>query len=233
MGMQNKRLLFLLGGGPSSYRVYADDFVAAAGGPSARMAVLVQTVSGWEKYREDITRPWIDRGVAQFVPVAPAEDGTLNRRSALGALDSASGILICGGSTPIYHRLFASDPVAAVIREKYDAGIPVAGISAGALISLEVCPLARGETGSNEIQIVRGLGLAAGFVIGVHFTEWDNLPDMLEVMAKTRTPLGFGIDEPACVVCEDGLVTRTLGKSVYRIEMDDFDGRVHTVSAIG
>ncbi|MGD0749771.1 MAG: hypothetical protein ABSA23_00005, partial [Anaerolineales bacterium] len=101
----DKTFLFLLGGSQAAYKIYADEFVAAAGGRQAIIAVLAQTRSGWEKYQTEITRPWLDRGVAHFIPVTPYEAGRLDQTSALAALSSATGIFICGGNTPTNHQL--------------------------------------------------------------------------------------------------------------------------------
>lgn len=220
--------LFLLGGSPA-YPAYADEFTAAAGGKDARIAVLVQTRPGWEKYGSEISQPWQERGVTKITAVTPNEQGLLDVEAAVDALQRATGIFICGGKTPVYHRLYASEPLGAVIREKYAAGTPVAGVSAGALLSLEICQFTAEETGGTELEIARGLGLARGFAIGVHYSEWNSQVDVLEVMAKTRTPIAYGIDEPACLVCEDGLPARALGKSVWRIEMDNFEQKVNRV----
>jgi cyanophycinase len=229
--MANKTHLFLLGGTPA-YKVYADEFVAAAGGRNAVMVVLAQTRVGWERYKVEITQPWIDREVSRYVPVTPDEDGVLDKESASLVLQNATGILICGGNTPTYHKLFASEPLRSIIRQKHQAGVPVAGISAGALISLEICQLTPNETKEDELRIVQGLSLAQDFVIGVHFTEWTALPEVLEVMSKTKTKIGFGIDEPACVVCEDGKFARVLGQSVFQIDMTDFDKQAHRVTRL-
>lgn len=229
--MTGKTRLFLLGGTPA-HKVHTDEFVTAAGGRKAVMAVLAQTRVGWEKYKIEITQPWIERGVSQYIPVTPDESGILDKESASLALQNATGILICGGNTPLNHQLFASEPLRSIIRQKHLTGIPVAGISAGALIALETCQLTPDETGSNELQIVQGLSLTQGFVIGVHFTEWNALPEVLEVMSKTKTKIGFGIDEPACVVCEDGKFARALGKSVFQIEMTDFDKQIHQITRL-
>lgn len=226
-----KTRLFLLGGAPA-YKAYADEFVAAAGGHDAVMVVLSQTQAGWERHEIEITQPWLDRGVPRYIPVTPGEDGVLDKESACLVLQSATGILICGGNTPAYHQFFATEPLRSIIRRKYQTGTPIAGISAGALISLEICQLVPEETGSDELQIVQGLSLAGGFVIGVHFTEWNALPEVLEVMTKTKTEIGFGIDEPACVVCEDGKFARALGQSVFQIEMTDFDKQIHRVTRL-
>jgi cyanophycinase len=226
--MQNNTLLFLLGG-PGAYLVYADEFVASAGRQLAVMAVLAQSLAGWEKYKTGITRPWLERGVTHFIPIVADESGKLDQAFTLEAISKATGILICGGNTPTYHRLFATGPIRALIRERYHAGVSVAGISAGALVSMDICQLTPEETGQSELKLVQGLSLANGFVIGVHFTELNALPEVLEVMAKSETSIGYGIDEPACLLCENGRFIRALGKSVYRIEMTDFDKQAYQI----
>jgi len=46
-------------------------------------------------------------------------------------------------------------------------------------------------------------------------------------MKATRMQIGVGIDEPACVVCENGKIVSVLGKSVHRIEMTDFESTIY------
>lgn len=229
--MADKTRLFLLGA-PPAQQVYADEFVTAAGGRKAVMAVLAQTRVGWEQYSLGITQPWIDRGVSQYVPVTPDEHGVIDTESAALTVQLATGILICGGNRPLNYQLFACEPLRSIIRHKYQTGTPIAGISAGALIALEICPLTSQETGSSEVQIVPGLSLAQGFVIGVHFTEWNTLPEVLEVMSRTKTNTAYGIDEPACLVWEDGKFGRVLGQSVFQITMTNFDKRTHRVTRL-
>lgn len=218
-----KTQLFLLGGS-AAYEVYADDFVEAAGGCSATIAVLAQTRAGWEKHRVEITQPWLDRGVSCFTPIVPDDEiGVVDHKSALMVLSNATGVFISGGHTPTYHQLYVTDPIGAILRERHQDGIPIAGVSAGALISSEICQLTHDEAGAGDLRVVQGLCLVSGFVIGVHFSERNALADILTVMSKTRTEVGFGIDDSACVVCENGEFARVLGESVYRIEMSDFD----------
>jgi cyanophycinase len=223
--------LFLLGGSPA-YAVYGDEFVSAAGGAQAHIAVLVQTRAGWEKHQDEITQPWRERGVARFTVITPGPDGVLDQANAAAILRDATGIFIGGGHTPTYHRLFATEPMRTILRDKFYRGVPVAGISAGALIAMELCQLTPDETLKNESQIAPGLNLAGGFVIGVHYSERNALPEILEVMAMTQTRLGYGIDEPAGLLCENGSICRVLGKSVYQIEMSDFDNRVHRITPL-
>jgi cyanophycinase len=223
--------LFLLGGSPA-YAVYGDEFVSAAGGARAQIAALVQTRAGWEKHYDEITQPWRERGASRFTAITPGPDGELDQTNAAAILRDATGIFIGGGHTPTYHRLFATEPIRTLLRDKFYSGAPLAGISAGALIAMKLCQLTPDETLESETQIAPGLSLASGFAVGVHFSEWDALPEVLEVMAMTKTRIGYGIDEPACLVCENGNVSQVLGKTVYRIEMSDFDNRAYQINPI-
>jgi len=219
--MGRKTRLYLLGG-TLAYSIYAEDFIAASGGKSARVAALVETRDGWTKHQSEITTPWKQQGMTQYEVVVPNEAGILDVEKTSAVLKGATGIFIGGGHTPTYHKLFAAEPIRSIIREQYERGIPVAGVSAGALISMEKCQLTPDETGRDCTEIVEGLSLAQGFVVGVHFTEREALPEMLDTMKATRTRIGIGIDEPACIVCENGEIVQVLGKSAHRIEMTDF-----------
>lgn len=222
-------LLFLLGGN-AAFDVVADVFVPAAGGRDARIALLLQGGETWKKYVPGYVQPWEQRDASQYDIIVPGEDGILDIEKTSAVLHEATGIFIGGGHTPTYHRLYATEPVRSVIRERYQAGVPVAGVSAGALIALNVCQLTSDETGKDTLRIVTGLGLIDDLVIGVHFTELNALPEMLETMTRTRTRNGLGIDEPACAVFEDEEFKGTLGQSVYEIEMTGFEHKAYRMA---
>jgi cyanophycinase len=113
-----------------------------------------------------------------------------------------------------------------VIRERYQEGVPVAGLSAGALIAVEVCvflPKAEGD----PYRIVPGLGLSNDILVGVHFSDRQALPELLEAMAKAQTNTGWGIDGSACAVFENGSFKGVIGQSVYEITMEDVGTKKH------
>jgi cyanophycinase len=116
-----------------------------------------------------------------------------------------------------------------MIRERHQSGIPVAGCSAGALVALEHCVLAPNETDDSSVRVLDGLGLASGFVIGVHFTEQNRLPHVVRAMVHTQTETGWGLDEPTCAVFENGQFKGVLGQPVYEIEMTDFETKAYTI----
>jgi cyanophycinase len=223
------KLLFLIGGS-AAYDAVAEAFVPAAGGGDAKIAVLLQGGAGWEKHRSEYVEPWIQRGVSRYDPIAPDERGVLDVEAASALLCAATGIFIGGGHTPTYHRLYATEPMRSVIRERYRDGVPIAGVSAGALIALGKCVLTTDETGDHSLKVVAGLDLVRDIIVGVHFTERNDLSNVLEAMAQTRTKIAWGLDDPACAVFENAQFKGALGQSVYEIVMSDFEAKTYRIT---
>jgi cyanophycinase len=230
--MAVRNLLFLLGGGSSIFDMVAEEFVPAAGGSEATIALLLAGAAGWEDFLPEYTRPWTRRGVPRYEVIVPAANGALDLDAVSAKLRAATGIFIGGGDTTVYHRLYATEPIQGIIRECYQKGGPLAGLSAGALIVPEMCAIPPEDTGDASARIVTGLGLVSDLIVGVHFSEWNALPHVLEVMAETRTRVGLGIDEAACAVLEDGQLKRVLGQSVYKIVMADFEAKAYRVTEV-
>jgi cyanophycinase len=218
--------LFLLGG-DAVLDTVADEFVPAAGGREAVIALLMQGGSDWEKYVPRYAEPWARRGATCYYPIAPDESGELDLEDVSARLQQATGICIGGGHTPTYHRLYATEPLRSLIRERHQAGVPVAGLSAGALIALDVCVFDSDEIERDSPRVVPGLGLAHDLFVEVHFAEWNRLPDLLEAMVQAKMSVGWGIDESACMVVEEGQFRRVLGRSVYKVVMSDFESRAY------
>jgi cyanophycinase len=223
------RLVFLIGGS-DAYEAMTDEFLAAAGGHAARIALLLQGGERCAEYVPHYAAPWVRRGIARYQPVMPGPEGILNLARTQQTLQWATGIFVGGGDTPLYHRLYASEPVRAWIRERYEQGVPFAGVSAGAVLALERCVFLAEETPDRTLQVVRGLSLVRDVIIGVHFTEGNALPEMIEAMARTRTKKGLGIDDDACAVFDAGRFAGVLGQSVYEIEMQDFEQGVYSTA---
>ena len=226
--MTSHKLLFLLGGSEACDAVAAE-FIPAVGGCDAKIVVLAQSREGWEKHESEYVQPWTRRRASKYYPVVPDEQGVLDLDTVSARLREATGIFIWGGHTPTYHQLYATDPIRGVIRERYQEGIPIAGVSAGALIALEVCVLFP-EAEGDSYQILPGLGLVKEVMIGVHFSDRKALPELLEAMAKTQTKTGWGIDGSACAVFEDGSFKGVIGQSVYEIAMEGFGTKTHKMA---
>ncbi len=213
--MRSSRQLFLLGGS-SALETVADPFILAAGGNDAVVALLMQSGKGWEKYLSGYIEPWIKRGISHIWTVVPGKDGDLGPDAEVH-IASASGIFIEGGHTPTYHRLYAQGHTRSLIQQRHLSGVPVAGVSAGALIAPEICVLTSVENGEEVMRIEPGLNLVQDLVVGVHYSASIALPAILRAMEVTGISRGLGIDDAACAVFRDGYFAEALGQSVYWI----------------
>lgn len=220
--------LYLLGG-QAAYAPVVEHFVASAGGGDARIAVLL--IGGSPKSQQYLAQyrdPLLQQGAPSVLPIMRDANGSLDGDEALRALSEATGIFIGGGHTPTYLELYASGALRDVIQERSESGIPIGGLSAGALMLPQICAVPPEDTGNGEVTIAEGLGLIEGLVTGVHFSEWDALPHVLAAMATTQTEWALGLDEGGCAVLRDGEMYTTLGSGVHAIGMRDFDTREYS-----
>ncbi len=215
-----RKTLFLLSA-RSGFEAVAEEFVPAAGGPEASIALLLFSNNDkTPKYVAEYAEPWLRRGIARYDVVLPDVSGALDIEDAKRKIAAATGILIGGGTTERYRELFATEPVAQLIRDKYEQGVPIAGCSAGAMIMNDRCPH---YNDAEELDGFRpGLGLLRDIMIGVHFSERGVLKYLLAEMKLAGVRQGLGIDEPACAVFVDGKLDHTMGRAVHRIVVSDF-----------
>jgi cyanophycinase len=222
-----RKLVFLIGGS-DAYEAMTDAFLAPAGGRAAVIALLLQGGDRLYHYVPIYTAPWLRRGVTACHVVAPASDGALDMAGFCQVVQAATAIFIGGGHTPTYHRLYATGPAADQIRRRYEQGVPIAGVSAGALLAMQHCVFGQGP--DEAPRVVPGLGLVRDLIVRPHFTARQALPQMIEVMAQNRTRHGLGIDDAACAVFADGEFAGVLGQPVYEIEIEDFERRTYRIA---
>jgi len=144
--------VFLYGDVADSFEANSAWFVEAAGARDARIALLLMGGPSWERYVARYRDPWTRLGAAEVWPIVPMEGMTQLSAEALACLRSCTGIFIAGGDTRQYHRIYACPEVAAIVRERHEAGVPFGGASAGALIAPETCILwgSKVTTAANE-----------------------------------------------------------------------------------
>jgi len=209
------RLLFLFGGMPAMAALPA--FLAAAGDEDARIVVLAQSRTGWEQHPSSQNEPFITMladGRARLI--APEDTRPLDIQRACDDLRWATGIHITGGHTPTYQQLFAVEPIRSVIRECYLAGVPYAGLSAGALLAQDIYyAVMFNEDNEEEYMPLPGLGLLPNTLIEAHFTGEVRQKRLRRLMALCPPCRGIGIDEAACVVLRDESMVEVIGEHAY------------------
>jgi cyanophycinase len=224
------RSLFLFGDQHETFTETSRPFLAAAGGASARIAVFTTGGPAAAPYVDRITAPWLAQGVA-VVTLGLEEGGAPPSPPLVSALRECTAIFMCGGDTRAYQGLYVASPLCDVIRARYVAGVPFAGVSAGALLAAEVCAVWGGlvVTGTNEyyvcyrgyydeaeediqLRLAAGLGLIQDCVFEPHFSEHGGFPRLVAVMEQTTSTHGWGLDEPICWAIQDEQFVQVLGR---------------------
>ncbi len=221
--------LFLLGGDPSQ-KAASEAFIAKAGGADARLVLMLLNYQGWQDHLRFYVDNWLELGVKEYKIIMPNDDDIMDYDLVTTCLRDATGIFIGGGDTLKYHHYYATEPIRSILINRYKKGVPVAGCSAGALILPKIFLVSPNDTGNEQVVIGDGIGLINRQVIGVHFSEWNDIDNLIEGMVRTKTELGWGIDEEACAVFRNGKFEYGLGNSVYMIQMDDFINRRYRVT---
>jgi cyanophycinase len=205
-----KRSLFLLGG-TGALTAMTPEWLNRAGGNAARLVILA-CGPGWQTYMPIYTQLWRAQDV-QYV--GPDASGKLNLQAASIAIAQASAVFVAGGDTELYQAFYGIGPMRELLRQRYAAGIPYAGCSAGALLAMETCVLYPPD--SSDIRLLKGLGLLPSTLIGVHFSDDGGLSAFLPVIQAVPTNHIWGIDDDACALFENEVFLGGLGGSVHAL----------------
>ncbi|PLT44076.1 Type 1 glutamine amidotransferase-like domain-containing protein [Paenibacillus sp. FSL W8-1187] len=208
--------LFLFGGGPPFTPGLAGLFAELAGGAEAKISLLCLDRPGWLDYMPRYIGELEAKGLKRFryVPLP-----TVSVAVAVESVRSSTGIVIGGGDTSRYADCIVDTAIAQAVRERAESGVPVAGFSAGALISPERCLISPKDNEAAVLQDRAGLGLIRGMTIAVHFSQWREEEHLRAVAA--RYPDGvehYGVDEECGLYFRGGRLERTEGDGVFRLE---------------
>lgn len=186
---------------------------SGAGGP----LLLIAVADGEEEAREtaDSYRALFAALGApenRLLPLLLAPDRLLTAQEV--AACEPSGIFVCGGATPLYHRALCADlNWVAYLREHH---IPFGGTSAGAAIAAERAILGGwqspgdGEAARPILFQGAGEGLArltvrpgarlVPFAVDVHAGQWGTLTRLFHVARGGLVDEGWAIDEDTCLI---------------------------------
>ncbi|WP_019413975.1 Type 1 glutamine amidotransferase-like domain-containing protein [Paenisporosarcina sp. TG20] len=189
--MKNKHL-FLFGGSPPFGKHLGRKFADFCCNNKGKVAVLFLERDGWKEYMKKYTSVLETNGLVKFVylPLSP-----IPSKSTIEELVSCTGIVIGGGKTELYRDYIVDTDIGKHIKEMYEQGVPVAGFSAGALISPRNCVIPPIDTPKNKHLFLNGLGLISNCVISVHFTKWKEESNLKSALSKTKVSVGYGIDD--------------------------------------
>lgn len=195
------------------------EFVAAAGGPSARIAVIPTASSLGSEVVDVYDALFRAEGAADVVTVRPESREEAASPDLVDELGKASGIFMTGGNQLKLSSIICGTPVGDAILEAHQRGAVVGGTSAGASIQSSHM-LAFGVGGSTPkqrmTQMAAGLGLLPGTVIDQHFEQRNRYGRLMMIVAQSPQLLGLGIDEDTAAVVQDDVLS-VIGRGAVTI----------------
>ena len=195
------------------------EFVAASGGPQARIAVIPTASSLGEEIVEVYDALFRAEGAAEVATVRPESRAEAGDPDLVAELEKASGIFMTGGNQLKLSSILCGTPVGDAIVAAHERGAVVGGTSAGASIQSSHM-VAFGVGGSTPkqrmTQVAAGLGLVPGTVIDQHFEQRNRYGRLLMIVAQSPQLLGIGVDEDTAAIVHDG-VLRVAGRGAVTI----------------
>lgn len=205
-------------------------FIDLAGGNKAHIVVIPTASEKQAEMGQRYVKVFGKLGATsvEVLDVQQREDA--NADSTIEMLMAASGIFITGGAQPHLVALLAGTRAMECIRERNDAGVVVAGTSAGAsILPAHVMLGGTGLAGNSSdasarkhmVEVVAGFGLLKDIIVDQHFSQRGRIGRLLSVFAANPGLLSIGLDENTAVVIDREGMMEVLGGGMVTV----IDGR--------
>ena len=199
--------LMIIGGAEDKLRkrTILSEFVAAAGGPRARIVVVPVASTLGEEIVGLYDSVFRKLGATDVVAARPATRDEAHDAALVELLESATGIFMTGGNQLKLSSIVCGTPFGDAIVAAHRRGAVVAGTSAGASIqSSHMVAFGVGGTTPKQrmAQLAAGLGLVDNAVIDQHFDQRNRYGRLLMIVSQSPQLLGIGVDEDTCAVVE-------------------------------
>ena len=136
-------------------------------------------------------------------------------------------VYISGGNTVSMLAVWRAHGVDTALRAAYDAGVVMAGISAGANCWFEACTTDSFGVGRAD-PLLDGLGFVAGSFTPHYDAEPARRPALLELVGSGTLPAGYACDDFAALHLVDGEVQEAVasrpGARAFLVEPDGAGG---------
>lgn len=200
--------LFLFGGGPPFTPNLRKRFAALTNGGPVVILYVPRTGKDWTSYASIYTKPLEEDGVSSFVHL-PLSDAPTDEQ--LAQLKQCQGIIISGGETELYQRYLVATPIGDIIQSRFADGVPVAGFSAGALVSPERCVIPEIDQRDNQRLRLPGLALLKDAVVCVHYETWGEAAHLTQSFTEEATSRAFGLADESGIYLENQQLIETEG----------------------
>lgn len=180
-------------------------FFALSGERKAKLAIL-STASTDPQAGEQYRSIFTDFGAQEVKVLAIQSRDQANDVNHRHIFKDCSGIFFTGGDQLRITGILGGSILGAALQKAFEAGIIIAGTSAGASVMSETMLVGGLDDATPKKDIIRmapGLGLLKNVVVDQHFAQRGRIGRLLEVIAHNPFILGVGIDEDTAIIVND------------------------------
>lgn len=211
-------------------------FVEWSGGSNARVLIITWASGVPDESFEALKKNFSSQnGVSiEHAAIRPL-DGEKRARF-IEQLKTATGIFFSGGDQNRIMDVLADVELLKLLREKYAAGTPFGGTSAGAAVISD--PMMTGDANlkildGSKVGVRKGLGLIPDVIFDQHFLVRQRHNRLFGLILKNPNMLGIGIDEDTAVLISDNKYLEVAGATqVMVVDAKDHKGSM-VVNVLG
>lgn len=174
-----------------------DRFINLSGGKKSHI-VIISTASEVPDIGENYLKLFKNLGVKEVDSIQIENRADAAKVNYLEIIGKASGVFVTGGNQLLLSTILGGTSVAQLIRRRNQAGVHVAGMSAGASFLPEHM-IAGGQPGlmprGSMVVLSPGLGLTNKIIVDPHFSQRDRLGRLLTALSYNPFITGLGIDD--------------------------------------
>jgi cyanophycinase len=197
---QQRGALVIIGGAEDKQGdcVVLREFVRAAGGVKARIAVMTAATSLPKEVGDDYIHVFERLGAESVQVVHTEHRKDSEREDSLRIIEQATGVFFTGGDQSRIVDFIKGTPLDEAIHKRNEAGAVVGGTSAGAAMMPDEMIVGGASVSNpsvNAVSMGPGMGFLPGIVIDQHFAQRGRLGRLLAALVLQPAVLGLGIDE--------------------------------------
>jgi cyanophycinase len=182
------------------------EFINLAGADKSRIVVMTVATDKVEEVAAEYVETFRRLGVDDVDAVDVSSREQASAPPAIDLIRKSTGIFFTGGDQPHITSLLGGSEIDQVLHERYEAGVVLAGTSAGASM-LANSMITEGDSDTNPrlgaIQMAPAMEFVPGILVDVHFSQRGRIGRLLTAVAHYPHDIGVGIDEDTAVVVTD------------------------------
>ncbi|MBE9111039.1 cyanophycinase [Nodosilinea sp. LEGE 07298] len=179
------------------------EFIRAAGGVNARIAVMTAATSLPGEVGDEYIRVFERLGAESTEVVHTERREDAEREDGIRKVSEATGIFFTGGDQSRIVDFIKGTPLDDAIHKRHQEGAVVGGTSAGAAMMPDEMIVGGSSVSNPSVDVVEmgpGMGFLPGIVVDQHFAQRGRLGRLLAALVLQPAVIGLGIDENTAII---------------------------------